>query len=60
MPQKEKWDPEMAEFQPQKKRFILASDFDQTLSFNDSGYVLGELLGIPLSEYERKITGWRN
>ena len=57
MPQKEKWDPEMAEFQPQKKRFILASDFDQTLSFNDSGYVLGELLGIPSSEYERKITG---
>ena len=56
MPQKEK-DPEMAEFQPQKKRFILASDFDQTLSFNDSGYVLSELLGIPLSEYERKITG---
>jgi HAD superfamily phosphoserine phosphatase-like hydrolase len=55
MPQK--WDPEMAEFQPQKKRFILASDFDQTLSFNDSGFVLGELLGIPLSEYERKITG---
>ena len=30
-----------------KKRFVLASDFDQTLSFNDSGYVLGELLGIP-------------
>ena len=60
MPQKEKWDPEMAEFQPQKKRFILASDFDQTLSFNDSGFVLGELLGIPSSEYERKITGMAN
>jgi HAD superfamily phosphoserine phosphatase-like hydrolase len=57
MPQKEKWDPEMAEFQSQKKRFILASDFDQTLSFNDSGFVLSELLGIPSSEYERKITG---
>lgn len=57
MPQKEKWDPEMAETQLQKKRFILASDFDQTLSFNDSGYVLGELLGIPLSEFERKIKG---
>lgn len=57
MPQKEKWDPEMAEFQPPKKRFILASDFDQTLSFNDSGFVLGELLGIPSSEYERKISG---
>jgi len=47
----------MAEFQPQKKRFILASDFDQTLSFNDSGFVLGELLGIPSSEFERKIDG---
>jgi HAD superfamily phosphoserine phosphatase-like hydrolase len=57
MPKKEKWDPEMAEFQPQKRRFILASDFDQTLSFNDSGFVLGELLGIPSTEYERKITG---
>ena len=57
MPQKDKWDPEMAELQPHKKRFILASDFDQTLSFNDSGYVLGELLGIPVSEYERKVEG---
>jgi len=59
MPRKEKWVTEMAELQPQnhKKRFILASDFDQTLSFNDSGFVLGELLGIPTSEYERKVTG---
>jgi HAD superfamily phosphoserine phosphatase-like hydrolase len=47
----------MAEFPPHKKRYILASDFDQTLSFNDSGFVLGELLGIPLSEFERKING---
>ena len=57
LPQKEIRDPLMADFQPLKKRFILASDFDQTLSFNDSGYVLGELLGIPLTEFERKITG---
>src|SRR5260370_1956597 len=28
------------------KRYLLASDFDQTLSFNDSGIVLSELLGI--------------
>jgi HAD superfamily phosphoserine phosphatase-like hydrolase len=28
------------------KRYLLASDFDQTLSFNDSGSVLSELLGI--------------
>jgi HAD superfamily phosphoserine phosphatase-like hydrolase len=40
-----------------KKRYIFASDFDQTLSFNDSGYVLSELLGISSSEYERKTTG---
>src|SRR5215831_10404119 len=39
------------------KQFIFASDFDQTLSFNDSGYVLSELLGIPLEEFERKAAG---
>lgn len=38
-------------------RFIFASDFDQTLSFNDSGYVLSELLGIPIPEFERKAHG---
>jgi 2-hydroxy-3-keto-5-methylthiopentenyl-1-phosphate phosphatase len=38
-------------------RFIFASDFDQTLSFNDSGYVLSELLGIPITEFERKAHG---
>lgn len=43
--------------QPQKKRYILASDFDQTLSFNDSGYVLAEVIGIPGQEFERKIRG---
>jgi len=40
-----------------KKRYIFASDFDQTLTFNDTGYVLSELLGIPTDEFERKITG---
>lgn len=29
-----------------KKHYLLASDFDQTLSFNDSGIVLSELLGL--------------
>jgi HAD superfamily phosphoserine phosphatase-like hydrolase len=29
-----------------KKQYLLMSDFDQTLSFNDSGLVLSELLGI--------------
>jgi 2-hydroxy-3-keto-5-methylthiopentenyl-1-phosphate phosphatase len=28
------------------KRYLLASDFDQTLSFNDSGQVLSDMLGI--------------
>src|SRR5271166_6203688 len=40
-----------------KKRYIFASDFDQTLSFNDSGYVLADLLGIPEAEFKRKATG---
>ena len=29
-----------------RKHFLLVSDFDQTLSFNDSGHVLSEMLGI--------------
>ena len=40
-----------------EKRYLLASDFDQTLSFNDSGYVLAELIGIPPEEFERKAEG---
>jgi HAD superfamily phosphoserine phosphatase-like hydrolase len=47
----------MAERTQLKKRYIFASDFDQTLSFNDSGYVLAELIGISASEFERKTTG---
>jgi 2-hydroxy-3-keto-5-methylthiopentenyl-1-phosphate phosphatase len=39
------------------KRYIFASDFDQTLTFNDSGYVLSELVGIPVDEFERKAKG---
>lgn len=39
------------------KRYLFASDFDQTLSFNDSGFVLSELLGIPVEEFRRKATG---
>jgi phosphoserine phosphatase len=30
-----------------RKYYLLVSDFDQTLSFNDSGLVLAELMGIP-------------
>jgi HAD superfamily phosphoserine phosphatase-like hydrolase len=36
--------PENARF---VKEYLLVSDFDQTLSFNDSGIVLSELLNIP-------------
>ena len=39
------------------KEYLLASDFDQTLSFNDSGFVLSELLGIPAQDFERKAQG---
>ena len=28
------------------KQYLLASDFDQTLSFHDSGLVLGDILGV--------------
>jgi HAD superfamily phosphoserine phosphatase-like hydrolase len=37
------------------KRYLLASDFDQTLSFNDSGVVLSELLGT--SGFREKVAG---
>jgi HAD superfamily phosphoserine phosphatase-like hydrolase len=39
------------------RRYIFASDFDQTLTFNDTGYVLSELVGIPTDEFERKAKG---
>jgi HAD superfamily phosphoserine phosphatase-like hydrolase len=39
------------------RQFIFASDFDQTLTFNDSGYVLAELVGIATEEFERKAKG---
>ena len=37
----------MANGSAKTKRYLIASDFDQTLSFNDSGLVLSELVGIP-------------
>jgi HAD superfamily phosphoserine phosphatase-like hydrolase len=40
------------------KHFLVASDFDQTLSFNDSGIVLGELLGV--TAFEKKVEGLRS
>ncbi len=41
----------------QTKFYLFASDFDQTLSFNDSGLVLTELLGIPVEDFKRKAAG---
>jgi HAD superfamily phosphoserine phosphatase-like hydrolase len=37
------------------KHFLLASDFDQTLSFHDSGRVLAELLGV--KDFDQKVEG---
>ena len=37
------------------KPYLLASDFDQTLSFNDSGIVLSELLGT--THFREKVEG---
>jgi 2-hydroxy-3-keto-5-methylthiopentenyl-1-phosphate phosphatase len=37
------------------KQYLLASDFDQTLSFNDSGVVLSELIG--LHGFHDKVKG---
>ena len=37
------------------REFLLISDFDQTLSFNDSGHVLSELLGV--SGFAERIKG---
>jgi len=39
----------------QLKRYLVASDFDQTLSFSDSGDVLAKLLGV--RGFEEKVTG---
>lgn len=38
-----------------EKRYLLASDFDQTLSFNDSGIVLSDLLGV--TNFHEKVAG---
>jgi 2-hydroxy-3-keto-5-methylthiopentenyl-1-phosphate phosphatase len=38
-----------------RREYLLVSDFDQTLSFNDSGIVLSELLGV--TDFEDRIAG---
>jgi hypothetical protein len=45
----------MANGSAKTKRYLVASDFDQTLSFNDSERVLSEILGIP--GFDEKVTG---
>jgi HAD superfamily phosphoserine phosphatase-like hydrolase len=35
--------------------YLIASDFDKTLSFNDSGLVLSEIVGVP--DFEAKVEG---
>lgn len=37
------------------RHFLIASDFDQTLSFHDSGRVLAELLGV--TRFDEKVAG---
>lgn len=37
-----------------KKKYLSVSDYEQTLSFNGSGPMLGELLGISAPEPKRK------
>lgn len=37
------------------RHFLIASDFDQTLSFNDSGLVLADMLGV--SRFQEKVDG---
>jgi HAD superfamily phosphoserine phosphatase-like hydrolase len=43
---------------PEPKEYLFVSDFDQTLSFNDSGVVLSEMLGI--SNFRERIDGLAN
>jgi 2-hydroxy-3-keto-5-methylthiopentenyl-1-phosphate phosphatase len=45
----------MANILPNTKVYLVASDFDQTLSFNDSGRVLSEMMGI--SGFDEKVAG---
>src|SRR3954464_2459719 len=37
------------------KKYLFVSDFDQTLSFNDSGLVLSKLLGV--NDFEDRVKG---
>src|SRR6266403_347168 len=43
------------DWETKSKEYLMVSDFDQTLSFNDSGLVLSELLGV--SGFAERISG---
>ena len=38
-----------------RKHYLLVSDFDQTLSFNDSGHVMSDMLGI--ADFAERVAG---
>src|SRR4026208_566148 len=38
-----------------RKHYLLVSDFDQTLSFNDSGHVMSDMLGI--TDFGERVAG---
>ena len=38
-----------------RKHYLLVSDFDQTLSFNDSGHLLSEIIGV--TNFKEKVAG---
>src|SRR6478672_7318928 len=46
---------DMTDFNGPSKRYLLVSDFDQTLSFHDSGHVLAEMVGI--SDFGHRVAG---
>ena len=37
------------------QQYLFASDFDKTLSFNDSGLVLSEIIGV--TDFDEKVSG---
>jgi HAD superfamily phosphoserine phosphatase-like hydrolase len=45
----------MTDFHAPSKRYLLVSDFDQTLSFHDSGHVLADLVGI--ADFGHRVAG---
>ena len=45
----------MTDFNGPSKRYLLVSDFDQTLSFHDSGHVLADMMGI--SDFGHRVAG---